>query len=132
MKPFAILSVLEQNFEVIDQFVNRNVRLLQLNESVKFNDEMRPACLSQPQSIISPRLTEICWVSNSWLNKLKLKVMSNTRCNTNSGDYYKSLSIQGVENVVKLCMDVESGDRDLCNVRTPFDFIIIVYQMFIF
>lgn len=132
MKPFAILSVLEQNFEVIDQFVNRNVRLLQLNESVKFNDEMRPACLSQPQSIISPRLTEICWVSNSWLHKLKLKVMSNTRCNRNSGDYYKSLSIQGVENVVKLCMDVESGDRDLCNVRTPFDFIIIVYQMFIF
>lgn len=91
--------------------------LLKLGKSIDFNDQIRPACLPQPESVITPQLTEVCWADGSWLNEIKLRIISNSSCDENSAGYNKNVRIQGVKDDMNVCAVVEFGDRDKCNVR---------------
>lgn len=132
---FVVLGNSGEKIKVIEIIPNQhqNIELLKLSESVEFSDYVRPVCLPQPQSLISFQLTEICWVANSWLNEMKLKIVSNSSCSKNSGNYNKSLRIQGVEDETNFCADVQTGDRDLCHVTINVDsvitFFLILYSL---
>lgn len=105
-------------FQVVEEIPNRRIRLLKLNESVSLSQNIRPACLPRPQYTISHELTEMCWVDNcSWFSKMKLNIVSNKSCNTNTL-YSKSVRFDGVdEKTINICVNVLEGDKDVCYVR---------------
>ncbi|KAG4077498.1 hypothetical protein HA402_002925 [Bradysia odoriphaga] len=62
-----------------------DIKLYQLNESIKFNEYMRPACLSVNDTSISENLTQIIWGrtnirDNNILHKINLNYISNKSC----------------------------------------------------
>lgn len=108
-----------QQFDVIEEIPNEkgNLWLLKLGKSIDSNSEIRPACLPQPESVITSQLTEACWADGSWFNEIKLTKISNSSCDENSAGYNKNIRIQGVEDELTVCASVKSGDADRCNVR---------------
>lgn len=115
-----------QVFEVIKEichpefnFPINNVKLLKLNASVKFNDYIRPACLSHPQTAISQRLIEIGGFGKASrkysLHRVKFNFISNCKAATTELSYKKY--IQGFESGLNFCANAKKGDRDFCDVR---------------
>lgn len=114
-------------FEVVNEFAypgfddpDNNIRLLKLNESIKFNEYIRPVCLSQSKCNISQRLVAIGWSEtnvrdNDFLHKVKSNYISNTKCEQLFGnDYYKY--VPDSEKKTHFCA-AATDDRDMCDVR---------------
>lgn len=98
-----------------------DIALLKLNGSVEFNEYIRPACLSQPDSYISQQLIEISWsdtdIRDKELQKMKSTLISNTACNEEimNGGYEEYA--QGVKNEITFCAVPNVEDRNMCGVR---------------
>lgn len=99
---------------------DRNLILLSLDGLVEFNSRIQPACLPPPLAVVSKQLSELCWVDENWLNKLKLEIFSNRPCDKNSGGYDKDIRLRGRDGSMDFCAHVVMGDRDACKVRLFF------------
>jgi len=98
-----------------------DIRLYQLNESVKFNQYKRPACLSLNGLSAVGNLTQIGWDetnirSNNLLHKIPLSYISNKRCK----DVYKNtnsrLQIKDLDKKTIFCAESKKGNRRMINV----------------
>lgn len=102
---------------------SHTIKLLKLNESVQFDEYVRPACLSQPKSIISQPLIEIGWSEtlvrdNKHLHKVKLNFMSTTTCKKEiAKGGHSELYTRGIDDGTHFCAAVEKIDQDMCPVR---------------
>ncbi|XP_037032584.1 serine protease persephone-like [Bradysia coprophila] len=117
-----------QKFEIIAEFQHPkyvedspfDLKLLKLNESVKFDEYVRPACLPQSQSEISHRFYEVGWSrtnvrENKLLHKVKLYQISNDFCK----DRFKWIAHQQpmmkrLDEQIIFCATSVDGDRDMC------------------
>lgn len=120
-------------FEVIEEIpypgfndMDDKIRLLKLNESIKFNDYIRPACISQPKCKFSQQLLAIGWSdtnvrSNEKLHKVNINYIANTKCQEAFLIDYKTY-IQGIENKTHFCA-AAAEERDMCEVRKIKQFI---------
>lgn len=103
---------------------SHTIKLLKLNESVQFDEYVRPACLSQPKSIISSqRLIEIGWSEtlvrgNKLFHKVKTNFMSTTTCKEEiAKGGHSELYTRGIDVGTHFCAAVEKNDQDICPVR---------------
>lgn len=111
-----------RRFDVIEKFVHptANIVLLQLNESVQFNEHILPACLSQSQSLKSQNFVEIGWSStnvrdNGLVHKVQKNYVPNKLCkeifNSNNRTKYN----REIDNETSFCAETK-GDRTMCEV----------------
>lgn len=101
---------------------SHTIKLLKLNELVKFNDYIRPTCLPQPKSNISQRLMEVGWSetsirNNKLLHKVKLNLVLNRKCEkemTRGG--FHELYTRGIDDGSHFCAVANVDKRDTCHV----------------
>ncbi len=118
-----------RTYDVIETFTHPNfnsddktssIVLLKLNESVKFDEYVRPACLSVDQSSIPSQLLEIGWAytnlyKNYRLHTAKLNYVSNENCKMNRpSDQTKH--IREIDNGTIFCAQPKEGDHIFCDV----------------
>lgn len=119
----AIETFTHPNFDAYDR--SSNIKLLKFNGSIKFDEYIRPACLSQPESEIPQKLMEIGWGdtnirSNGRLHKVKMNHISDENCkkvwtHEGLGKYFTdSGSI--------FCAETIKDDRHMCAVSGKYNF----------
>lgn len=111
-----------------------DIALIRLNESVTFNQYIRPACLPEIPAAESGRAIACGWgkidfnqpVSDT-LRKTGLELFTNVECNT----LYKSQSnryiSRGILNDTQLCAGSHNGRNDTCQVWIWFDSIFLLF-----
>lgn len=117
-----------QQYQVIEEYLHpqyRNdssfdLKLLKLNSSVKFDDYIQPACLSQPETTNVSKFLEIGWSrtnirDNNLLHKVKLTVVSNAICKQtfNRSAHHEQL----IDEETIFCAITKKGDREMCQVK---------------
>lgn len=112
-----------RRFDVIEKFVHptANIVLLQLNESVQFNEYILPACLSQSQFTNSQQFVEIGWSStnirdNGRVHKVKMNYVSNAMCKDIFNANNRTKYIREIDNGSIFCAATRKGDREMCAV----------------
>ncbi len=114
----VIETFVHPNFNILDQ--RSDIKLLKLNESVKFDEYVQPACLSLDQSSIPQQLLEIGWSVNNVnsskrLHKAKMNYVSNESCKKNR-NHLQTKYIREIDNGTIFCARPEEGDRIMCSV----------------
>lgn len=119
-----------QQFDIIEEFVHNNfshddhsfnLRLFRLNQSVEFNDFIRPACLPQSEAMTSQHYIEVGWSqtnvhNNKRLHKVKVDSVSNEACKKEYSFNPTIKYIKGIDNGTVLCAATKKGSRDMCKV----------------
>lgn len=126
-----------RRYDVIEKFVHPtvNIQLLQLNESVQFNEYILPACLSRSlaQFTNSQQFLEIGWSStnirdNGRVHKVKMNYVSSTRCKEIFNSNNRTKYIRDIDNGSTFCAETRKGDREMCGVsrrkRSPHNALI--------
>lgn len=98
---------------------NYNIKLLQLNDSVKFNEYIRPACLVE--STNSQRFIEVGWGrtnvrTNSRLHKVKFIAVSNQICKEEYDAEDLTEYVREIDNGTIFCALPRKGEREMCDV----------------
>ncbi len=118
-----------KTYDVIETFVHPNfnavnqrsdILLLKLNESVKFDEYVRPASLSLDRYSIPKQLLEIgCGKTNvrsdGRLKKIKMNFISNESCKKNRTSHHRKY-IQEIDNGAIFCAGPKEGDETFCGV----------------
>ncbi|XP_037044755.1 serine protease Hayan-like isoform X2 [Bradysia coprophila] len=94
-----------------------DIKLYQLNESIKFNEYVRPACLSSNDLSVSEALTQITWGTtnirkNRILHKINLNNISNISCKKayKISKSHKN-SVKDIETQSIFCAESKNGTR---------------------
>lgn len=131
-----------QRFDIIDEFLHpqfnaynlsSNVLLLQLNGSVN----VRPACLSQPESEISEQLLQIGWSdtkihSDPRPQNLQLNYIPDINCSETYTSIGYQEFVQDIASGQTFCAGVKKGDREICGVSRSHCFRLKICSFFYF
>ncbi len=118
-----------RTYDVIETFTHpnfngddksSNIILLKLNESVTFDEYVRPACLSTNQYSNLQQLLVVSWGdtnirSDHRLKKVKMNYIPNETCKKNRPSYQMKY-IGGIDNGTIFCAGPDEGDEIVCEV----------------
>lgn len=101
-----------------------DILLLKINGSIDFNEYIRPACLSNSNSIISERVIVAGWGSTEYrqsfytnLQRIQLTFVPHTECNASYASRFSSSALRrGIVNATQICAMAKEGDPDACQV----------------
>ena len=127
-----------QRLDIIEEFTHSkynaddltsNIRLLKLNESITFDEYVRPACLSQPDSEIEQKLLLIGWSDtnirrNGLLHKAPLNYVSDTNCAEIYSAKARTKYVRDIDSGQIFCAEVKAGGREMCAVSKSHRFTV--------
>lgn len=100
-----------------------DIALLKIEGRIEFNEYIRPACLTNTNTILSNQIivsgrgrTSFRGRSESYMQKIAMNLVSHRNCNeTYAPRGYRSLR-RGIDNKTQICATTKFGERDACQV----------------
>lgn len=103
-----------------------DIALLKIDAHINFNDYIRPACLSDANTMISEHVIVAGWGSTEYrqslfsnLQRIQLTFVPHAECNISYASRTSSRALRrGIVNATQLCAVAKDGDPDACQVLT--------------
>lgn len=105
-----------------------DIALLKIDAHIHFNDFIRPACLSDANTMISEHVIVAGWGSTVYrqslfsnLQRIQLTFVPHAECNMSYASRTNSRALRrGIVNATQFCAVAKDGDPDACQVFSKY------------